>query len=148
MRFSRSIVSAIVFLYLSTATNYALSAPTDRVYAQQVVSFKNQGGYMSLVLGQEDLYNNSTSTNIIGSINKELWLGIDPAPLPGEPPYCWFEAGQKKGGVLKDLSQSDDMINPQQINWSGHFLGYSLWDTVKNKFVFYATPYGAISPTG
>jgi hypothetical protein len=118
------------------------------VYAQQTTTVKNQGGYMSLVLGQEDLYSNSTSTNILGSINKELWVGIEPKPIPGEPPSCWFEAGQKKGGVLKDLSQGDDLINPQQINWSGHFLGYRLWEANKGKFVFHATPYGAISPTG
>jgi hypothetical protein len=69
-------------------TSAALLDP--HAYAMQGYVGPVQGGSMTLDSGQEDLVNNSTSTNIIQSINKEMWLNMDYFGA------CWIEVGQKK----------------------------------------------------
>jgi hypothetical protein len=149
--FKQIIVPSLVpFHLLLTLQDNAYAKPiieeNERAYAQQAFqtgSYDIKGGHMRLVNGQDDLYSNSSSTNILGSINKEMWVVLDPTGFSS----CWIEAGQKKGGVLKNLSQ-DDEVDGGGINWSGHFIGYRLWDKNDKTFEFHATPFSAINPTG
>jgi hypothetical protein len=113
----------------------------DHAYAQQAFIGDNYGGNVTLALGQEDLISSSSSTNKIGSINKEMWVILDKFNS------CWIEAGQKKGEQIKDMSQPDDS-SAQSINWNGHFIGASLFNKTSQRWEFHGTPYGTGSPTG
>lgn len=137
-----ALIGASAFSFYAGSCIKISAAPLDdHAYAQQLFVGDNYGGNVTLVLGQEDLISSSTSTNKVGSINKEMWVALD------QFQSCWIEVGQKKGEQVKDLSQPDDN-SAQTINWMGHFLGYRLFNTTKQTWEFHGTSYGSGIPTG
>ena len=104
----------------------------------------NNGGYVRLVNGQQDLNCNCSSSSSRPSINKEMWVIFEGQPNVFE----WLEAGQKRGLQLASFNEDASNPNASQVHWEGHFLGKTLFESSAGQIVSRSTPYSAQNPTG
>lgn len=137
---------------ISIATSlfsFSAIANADEVYPHayliQRFSGFNNGGYIRLVNGQENLHcDPCSSSSSRPSINKEMWVIFEGQPQVFE----WIEAGQKRGLQLASLSENAEDDNPNQIHWEGHFVGHAIFEPAQGQIIYRATKYSTANPTG
>lgn len=146
--------SQILALGCAVSIGYIAPGNAAEVYPHayliQRFSGFNNGGYIRLVNGQQDLCNTTVAANCsvasasIPSINKEMWVIFEGQTNVFE----WLEAGQKRGLQLASLTERADNQAPNQVSWKGHFIGRTLFESTAGEIVSRSTPYSTQNPTG